>query len=135
MTVAENAPAVSAVRFHRTLRALQGLLGVFLIVASAAPKLAGETNAVQTFDDMGAATWFRYFVGLVELAGGIGLLVPRLAGLAAAGLALLMVGATATQLFVLHGGALALTPVIIGAMCVFIAWGRRESIRRLRARS
>lgn len=134
MTVADSAPAVPAARFHRTLWAFQGLLGVFLIVASAAPKLVGEAYAVQTFQDMGAPTWFRYFIGAVELAGGIGLLVPRLAGLAAIGLALLMVGATITQLFILHTGAQALTPVIIFAMCVFIAWGRRTSISRLRGR-
>jgi putative oxidoreductase len=57
---------------------------VFFIVASARPKLLGEASTVQSFEDMGAATWFRNFFGLVELAGGIGLLVPRLAGLAAA---------------------------------------------------
>ncbi|BEL03690.1 DoxX family protein [Actinoplanes sichuanensis] len=128
MTVAESVPTL---RFRRTLWAFQGLLGVFLIVASAAPKLVGEAYAVQTFEDMGAPTWFRYFIGVVELAGGIGLLVPRLAGLAAIGLALLMVGAGITQVFILHNGAQALTPVIIFAMCVFIAWGRRDSISRL----
>ena len=88
-------------------------------------------NAVQSFEDMGAAPWFRYFVGLVELAGGIGLLVPRLAGLAAVGLALLMVGAAITQAFILDGGALVLTPVVLFFLFLFIAWGRRESIGRL----
>ncbi|WP_431878240.1 DoxX family protein [Micromonospora marina] len=131
MTVADTTPPPVARGLHRTLWALQGVLGVFLIVASAGPKLFGEANAVQTFEDMGAAPWFRYLVGLLELAGGIGLLVPRLAGLAAVGLALLMVGAAVTQAFILHGGALVLTPVVLFALFVFIAWGRRDSIRRL----
>lgn len=116
---------------HRTLWGLQIFLGLFFIVASAGPKLFGEVHAVQTFEDMGAATWFRYFIGLVELAGGIGLLVPRLAGLAAAGLALLMVGAAVTQAVILHGGALVITPVVLFALFVFIAWGRRASIGQL----
>ncbi|MBO4142571.1 DoxX family protein [Micromonospora tulbaghiae] len=131
MTVADTTPPPVARGLHRTLWVLQGFLGVFLIVASAGPKLFAETNAVQTFEDMGAAPWFRYFVGLLELAGGIGLLVPRLAGLAAVGLALLMVGAAVTQAFILDGGALVLTPVVLFALFVFIAWGRRHSIRRL----
>ncbi|MEU8336051.1 DoxX family protein [Micromonospora tulbaghiae] len=131
MTVVDTTPPPIARGLHRTLWALQGVLGVFLIVASAGPKLFGEANAVQTFEDMGAAPWFRYLVGLLELAGGIGLLVPRLAGLAAVGLALLMVGAAITQVFILDGGALVLTPVVLFALFVFIAWGRRHSIRRL----
>ncbi|SNY66534.1 DoxX family protein [Paractinoplanes atraurantiacus] len=117
--------------FRRTLWAVQIVLGLFMVVASAAPKLVGEANAVQTFDDMGAATWFRYFIGVVELAGGLGLLVPRLAGLAAVGLMLLMVGAFYTQVFILHGGAVAITPVVLFALFGFVAWGRRASIARL----
>lgn len=132
MTSIDTAPArLTRPRFHRTLWALQIFLGVFFVVASAAPKLLGEANAVQIFDDMGAPTWFRYLVGLLELAGGVGLLVPRLAGLAAAGLALLMVGAAITQAFVLHGGLLVLTPVVLFAIFVFVAWGRRASIGQL----
>jgi putative oxidoreductase len=131
MTAVDITPAPVARGLNRTLWALQIFLGLFFIVASAGPKLFGEATAVQTFEDMGAATWFRYFIGLVELAGGIGLLVPRLAGLAAAGLALLMVGAAVTQAFILHGGALVLTPVVLFALFVFIAWGRRASISRL----
>jgi putative oxidoreductase len=130
MTVPTTAPAPLPRSLHRTLWGLQVVLGVFFIVASAGPKLFGEAHAVQTFEDMGAATWFRYFIGLVELAGGIGLFVPRLAGLAATGLALLMVGATVTQAFILHGGALVITPVVLLALFVFLAWGRRASIRQ-----
>ncbi|MBU8861819.1 MULTISPECIES: DoxX family protein [unclassified Micromonospora] len=128
MTAVHAAPAQVTRGMHRTLWALQGVLGVFLVVASAGPKLVGETYAVRTFEDMGAAPWFRVLVGLLELAGGIGLLVPRLAGLAAAGLALLMVGAAITQAFILHGGALVITPVVLLALFVLVAWGRRRSV-------
>lgn len=131
MNAVDTTSAPSGRALHRTLWVLQILLGLFLIVASAAPKLFGEATAVQTFEDMGAGAWFRYLVGLLELAGGIGLLVPRLAGLAATGLALLMVGAAITQAFILDGGALVVTPVVLFAVFVFIAWGRRDSIRQL----
>ncbi|MFF5081835.1 DoxX family protein [Actinoplanes sp. NPDC000266] len=124
MTAIGTASAPLAPALHRTLWATQIVLGLFMVVASAAPKFAGEENAVQTFDDMGAATWFRYFIGVAELAGGVGLLIPRLAGPAAVGLMLLMVGAFITQVFILHGGAVAITPVVLFGLFAFIAWGR-----------
>ena len=126
-----TAPVRMSRGLHISLWVLQAFLGVFFIVASAAPKLLGEDTTVQSFEDMGAATWFRYFIGLVELAGGIGLLVPRLAGLAATGLALLMVGATITQAFILHGGPLVITPMVLFVLFVLIAWFRRASITQL----
>ena len=49
----------------------------------------------------GAGQWFRYLVGILELAGAIGLLIPRLAAPAALGLLGVMIGAFFTQLFVL----------------------------------
>jgi uncharacterized membrane protein YphA (DoxX/SURF4 family) len=131
MTVVDAASAPLSRGLHRTLWVLQVVLGLFFIVASAAPKLLSEPSTVQGFEDMGAAPWFRYFIGLVELAGGIGLLVPRLAGLAAVGLALLMVGAAITQAFIVDGGALVFTPIVLLVLFVFLAWGRRASIRQL----
>lgn len=99
---------------------LRVLLGVFFIVASAAPKLVGETYAMQTFAEIGAGDWFRYAIGLVELAGGLGLLVPRLAGAAACGLIGLMVGAAATQVFVLDQPLFVITPIILGALLAVV---------------
>jgi putative oxidoreductase len=58
---------------------LQVLLGVFMAVASGLPKLFGEATAVAMFDQIGAGDWLRYLVGVLEVAGGIGLLVPGLA--------------------------------------------------------
>ncbi|GAA5118441.1 DoxX family protein [Pseudonocardia adelaidensis] len=113
---------------HRALWVLQILLGIFFVVASAAPKFWGDPYAVQLFTDIGAGQWFRYFVGAVELAGGIGLMVPRLAGPAAVGLMALMVGAAYTQAVVLGAPAMVLTPVIVFVLAAVIAWGRRDSI-------
>lgn len=113
---------------HRTLWVLQILLGLFMVIASAAPKFVGEATAVQMFTDIGAGQWLRYVVGLLELAGGIGLLTRRFAGPAAAGLVVLMVGATLVQAFVLHGGLLVLTPIVLGVLFALIATGRRETL-------
>jgi putative oxidoreductase len=109
---------------HITLWVLQVLLAVFFVVAAALPKLTGQEVAVQIFDQIGAGQWFRYLVGALELAGGIGLLVPRLAGLAALGLVGVMIGAVVTQLFVLDDPVVALTPAGAGVLLGVVAWGR-----------
>lgn len=113
---------------HRALGTLQILLGVFVIVASAAPKFVGEATAVQIFTEIGAGHWLRYLVAALELAGGIGLMVSRLAGPAAVGLMGLMIGAGYTQAVVLDAPAMVVTPAILFALAAVIAWGRRESI-------
>lgn len=107
-----------------TLWVVQLLLAVFFLAAAAGPKLFGEQLAVEMFAQMGAGQWFRYLVGTLELAGAIGLLIPRLAGLAALCLSGLMVGAALTQVFWLDAPAMAVTPVILFAVFGLIAWGR-----------
>jgi len=109
---------------------LQVLLGVFMAVASGLPKLFGEATAVAMFDQIGAGDWLRYLVGVLEVAGGIGLLVPGLAGLAAAGLFLLMIGATVTT-FATLDTTYWYTPVIIGLIALGIAVVRRDEVRSL----
>ncbi len=116
---------------NRALWTLQILLGVFLVVASSAPKFLGEATAVQMFSQIGLGDWFRYLVGALELLGGVGLMVRRVSGLAALGLVGLMVGAAYTQAFVLHGGALVVTPIVIGLLCALIAYVRRDDVRAL----
>lgn len=106
---------------------LQVLFALFFVVGSGAPKLFGESYAVEIFTEIGVGQWLRIVVGLLEVAGGIGLLVPRLAGLAALGLTTLMVFATLAQLFVLDTGFW-FTPVIVGLLTGAIAWMRRDEI-------
>lgn len=74
-----------------------------LVFAGAgAGKLAGTPEMVAMFAEIGAGQWLRHLVGALEVAGAVGVLVPRLAGTAALGLAALMVGATLTNLLVLQ---------------------------------
>jgi hypothetical protein len=134
---ATDIPAVPAAARGRglniTLWVVQVLMAVFFMVASAGPKLVGERYAVETFTQIGAGQWLRYLVGALELAGAIGLLIPRLAGLAALGFTALMVGALLTQLFVLDS-ILWVTPAILGVVFVLLAWGRWPQTKALAAR-
>jgi len=91
-------------------------------VGIAAPKLLGDPTAVASFETIGFGQWFRYLTGACELAGAIGLLIPRLSGLAALGLVGVMVGATLTNLFLMPGMApVAVVTVLLGVLFAVIA--------------
>lgn len=128
MTIIETVTAPSVSRkpaLNRTLWGVQIFLALFFGIASAAPKLLGEATTVASFNQMGPGDWFRYLVGALELAGAIGLVIPRLTRAAAIGLVGLMIGATYTQLFVLDDPVYAITPVVLAVVFVLIVWGRR----------
>ena len=117
------------------LWAAQILLAV-LFVSVAVPKLTGRHSAVQEFGQIGAGQWMRYLVGTAELAGAIGLLTPWLAGLAAAGLAADMAGATIINGTVLHNTAYGVNVWMTAVLCavfVLLAYGRRQQIKDLAA--
>jgi uncharacterized membrane protein YphA (DoxX/SURF4 family) len=74
--------------------------------------------------------WFLLFTGVVELLGAIGLILPWLLGirpgltpLAAAGLVIVMIGAT---IYTVAAGdiATALMPIAAGLLAAFVAYGR-----------
>lgn len=110
------------------LWALQILLAL-LFAAAAIPKLSGAAASVAMFATIGAGQWFRYFIGVIELAGAIGLLVPRLAGLAALGLVVDMIGATGVQIGIFHSNQW--FPATVLVLCALLAWGRWPQTRAL----
>ncbi|WP_371530682.1 DoxX family protein [Streptomyces sp. NBC_01283] len=105
----------------------QALLTLVFLAAGTA-KLAGAEPMVEAFDQIGAGQWLRYFVGCLELLGVVGLLVPRLVGLAALGLVSLMVGAVITNLVI---DAFSLLAVILLLLGTVVAWGRRDRTKAL----
>jgi len=73
---------------------------------------------------------FLRFIGVMELLGAIGLILPGilrirtiLTPLAAAGLVVIMIGATVIM-FRMNGGVQALTPAVVGVLAAFVAYGR-----------
>lgn len=92
-------------------------------------KLSGDPAQVEMFTAIGAGQWLRVVVGVLEVVGAVGVLVPRLAGLAAAGLAALMVGATVTNVVVL--GVSPVMPAVPLVIAAFVAWVRRRQLPRL----
>jgi len=101
------------------------LLAALFVVAAGYPKVTGAEQAVKAFRDFGYSDGFRVFIGACEIAGGIGLLIPRLAMWAGCGLIFIMLGALYSVLT--HGGsAQAPLPLVVGLLCAFIAWARRS---------
>ena len=73
--------------------------------------------------------WFLRFIGLAEFLGALGLILPSalrirpsLTPLAAAGLVIIMIGATAITFPM--GFTFALIPLVTGLLAAFVAYGR-----------
>jgi hypothetical protein len=135
-----TASGVSGVATHGrgvtiALWVLQVLLALFFLLGATGPKLLGQQMTIQMFDEIGLGQWFRYFVGLVEFAGAVGLLIPSLAGLAALGMVGVMAGAFLTQLLVPDLIGPALTPVVLLVLFLMIAWGRWPETKALLGKS
>src|SRR5215204_512499 len=85
-------------------------------------KEGGEAAMVEMFATIAIGQWFRYVVGALEIAGAVGVLVPRLSGLAALGLLCLMAGASLTNVLVLGTSPLLLVALML--VSALVAWGR-----------
>jgi putative oxidoreductase len=103
--------------------ALRGGVGLVAILVGW-DKFPSNTMWVGMFQQIGLGQWFRYFTGVVEILGGVLVLVP---GAAAVGLALLaatMVAASLIHAFVLgHPGNVPITGILAIALGAF-AWSR-----------
>jgi hypothetical protein len=106
---------------------VQGLLAFIFLVA-------GGTKLVLSIEemtkDLALPGLFLRLLGVAEVLGAIGLILPGLlhirpglTPLAAAGLLLIMIGATGISLAIM-GPALALIPLVVGLLAAFVAYGR-----------
>jgi hypothetical protein len=107
---------------------VQGLLALLFLGL-------GLMKLVMPLDDpamtMGLPVPFIRFIGFVEVLGALGLVLPGvlkirtgLAPLAAAGLAIVAVGATAFHLLNGDGPAMASFPLVVALLSGFVAYGR-----------
>jgi uncharacterized membrane protein YphA (DoxX/SURF4 family) len=127
---ATTAPRPTTARIANVgLWTLQVLLAA-VYAFSAFGKLTADAQNVAGFEAMGLGTTGMYIIGALELAGAIAMFVPRLTGLAATCFVALMIGAVIITLAI-GGGALAAIPATVGVLAAVVAWGRRDSTRRL----
>ncbi|GAA4889190.1 DoxX family protein [Streptomonospora salina] len=114
------------------LWAVQILLAAFFLFQGGT-KLLGADDAVRLFGDIGLGQWLRYVTGVCEVAGAVGLVIPRLSGIAALGLLGVMAGATVSNLATPGYQAFAVQTVLLGAVFALVAWARRSQVRALAA--
>lgn len=101
------------------------LAGIFTFTASR--KFLADPVPVATVEALGTGQWLRVLIGIAELAGAIGLLIPRLASVAAVCLAALMLGAIGTHILVIGGSP-------VPAAALFVASSLVAFLRRKHAR-
>lgn len=110
----------------RAVRALTWLLAL-LFVAAGVPKVLGLGSAATEFARLGYSTGFRLLVGVLEIAGGVALLVDPVALYGAVLLLLIMVGATWTLVAV---GDPLVPPLVVGALLAVLVALRVRSASR-----
>ena len=106
---------------------VQGLLALIFL-------FAGGMKLVLPLEEltkqMPLPGWFVRFIAVCEVLGALGLILPGLlrirpglTPLAAAGLVIIMIGATVVTLMTADI-ALALIPLVVGLLSAFVAYGR-----------
>jgi putative oxidoreductase len=109
------------------LQILMALAFVLIGVAKFA-----DPSWARSFARWGYPDGFYMVIGALEVAGGLALLVPRLASYAAAMLSVIMIGASLTHW--LHGEmARVIPPLMYLAVVAVVGAGRWRSAIRLRA--
>jgi putative oxidoreductase len=102
------------------------LLAAAAFLAAGAAKLAGAPMMVANFDHIGIGQWFRVVTGLVEVVGGVGLLVTATAAFGGLLLAATMFVAVLVHIFVIGGSPV--PAIVLLAITVAIAWLHRASV-------
>jgi uncharacterized membrane protein YphA (DoxX/SURF4 family) len=126
------------------MRTKNTLLWITQVLLAALFLFAGGMKLVVPIETMNAQSPlplpgpFLRFIGVVEVLGALGLILPwatrvrpLLTPLAAAGLAIVMIGATVLT-FTTGGVAAAVMPSVVGLLSGLVAWGRRPVIAALR---
>ncbi len=92
----------SPTRVRPTMLWVLRVLAAFIFLPAAALKLAGDPMLVHFFDLVGTGQWLRYLAALVEIVGGVAVLVPRYSRQGAALLLMLDIGALVAQVTRIH---------------------------------
>ena len=120
-------------RYAKQLGAVLWIVQVglaLLFVFAGGMKLVAPLEEMQAQMPIVLPGWFVWFIGVVEVLGGLGLVLPGLVRiqpgltpLAAAGLVVIMIGAVG---YILVSGQVAgtLMPLVVGVLAAFVAYGR-----------
>lgn len=102
---------------------VSGLLAVVMV----GPGLQKFTSPVweRMFRVWGYPDGFYLVIGAIEVVGGIGLLLPRIASYSAASLSVVMIGAAITQ--IAKGGRNGVGEIVFATLLAIVAYARLRS--------
>jgi len=113
----------------KTLWTLQILLSLLFLFAGGAKFFMPVDQMTQEMPPAIASAGFIHFIGVCEVLGGLGLVLPGLlkikpglTPLAALGLVIIMIGATWVS--IPKGAAMAIFPLVTGILAAFVGYGR-----------
>lgn len=98
---------------------LQALLAAMFIYGGS-QKLLNIDGTMTMFGQLGLPGWFGGFIGVAELLGGIGLLVPRTVRPAAMGLIIIMIGAVIMHATKIPDGLAKGGPAIVSLLLLVV---------------
>jgi uncharacterized membrane protein len=119
---------------NTSLWIVQGLLAALFLLAGV-PKLVMSAAQMTAPGPVQVPVTFVRFIGVCEILGAIGMILPGLTGirpgltpLGAGGLVIIMIGATVIN--IANGTPMfAIPTVVLGLMAASIVWGRWWSVR------
>jgi uncharacterized membrane protein YphA (DoxX/SURF4 family) len=131
---ARGEKSMKPIATERSSRKLNVLLWIVQVLLAMLFMFAGVMKFIIPVAEMtkqiAMPGWFLHFIGLAEILGSIGLVLPEilrirtdLTPLAAAALVIIMIGATAVNLKTGQRGA-ALTTVVIGLLLAVVVYNR-----------
>jgi uncharacterized membrane protein YphA (DoxX/SURF4 family) len=129
MSTAPSAPAGASWTIKRLADWIIRILLALAFVAAGAAKLAGAPPMVAIFEQIGAGQWFRFVTGILEIVGGLLVLVPLTSAWGALLLACVMAGAVFTHLVVIGGNPA--PALILMVLSVAVLWLRRQQLRNV----
>jgi uncharacterized membrane protein YphA (DoxX/SURF4 family) len=127
-TTNRRAPVVRSRGVTIALWVLQAVTAAALLAAGLSA-LFGADRSMAVFQAIGLGEWLRYLTGALQVAGAIGLLIPRLAGLA--GLAFVGMWLVALAVHVFGIGGATIPAAVLLVLNAIIAWGRRQETAAL----
>ena len=127
MSSAPSSPTRASWTIKRAADWIIRILLALAFLAAGGAKVAGAPPMVAIFEQIGAGQWFRFVTGILEIAGGLLVLVPRTSIWGALLLACVMVGAVFTHLALIGGNPA--PAFMLLALCGAVLWLRRQHLR------
>ena len=89
-------------------------------------KLTGQPLSIATFDAVGLGQWFRYVTGVMEVAGAILVVVPRVSPFGAILMFCVSVGAFVAAVTVLHIDFI--HTIVLTVIAAYLIYAQRQRL-------